>query len=1486
MNLSGNRRDFTKQLNTVVVPSLSPFQLSNATELPVPFGAETDPIFNAWNRSTGITINQSQIVPPITITVSQILDNSLLVRHAQLPTISISTTGLLESTFPGRELSGKNTGDQNITGLVPYTGATGDLNMGVWKIILNRIQINNFPTLPTDGTNKAYVDAAVISGGGGGGPFEPKLYGQGFVKNTFGVTSYDNSTYSLSTHLHIGVYEPDLGLPAGNNYLLVSNLLGVRTWVAPPPVFTFPAVGIVRSTGTGWDTSIIDNSTTWNALVSFPGFGTSGTTAAVGNDSRILNGATAFGWGNWASNFGAIAGKITEGNDSRLTDARTPLSHVHGNIANGGTIGVTASLPIITGTAGILQVGSFGTGATDFCVGNDTRLSDARTPLSHTIESHTATVILNQVLKGTGVNTFGWGTLSAGDVGAEPALGNPGANGYVLVSTTGGVRSWVSQAGGMVYPSGSGIPIVVTGTSWGTTIADNSATWNSLVSFPGFGVTGTTACVGDDARLSDSRTPLSHTHGNIANGGTIGVTASLPIITGASGILQVGAFGTGATDFCVGNDSRLSDSRTPLSHSHGNITNGGLIGVTASLPIITGVGGILQAGSFGTGATDFCVGNDARLSDARTPLSHTHGNITNAGIIGSTANLPLITTTAGLVTTGSFGTGATNFCVGNDSRLSDARTPLSHTLEGHTATVTNGQFLKGTGTNTFGWAAHGLTAADVGAVPYTGATSDVNLGVRNLINTGYVSTDNFNVSAHYTGFPERTSTSLSFVPGVSGATRTLTLTATNAPIWINGVRYLINNLTSQITPDATNLYWFWITAPGGVPQLNNSINAPGFDKCLVATVYWNTTIDNGILSDERHWMGRDQKYHEYLHETFGARWALGLAGTFTTTTISFTAGEIYDEDLEFPYVGTTTDCKVVYKNGSSNFEWDNGNTTGYKVNGTRLRYNNGTALNDAGNGDYMAMWFYATNNTTYPINAIMGQRVDSTIANARLNNTPDSLSLGNLPSAEMKLIYRVIYRQVNATTIAYQEAADYRTVSSAAGGAPTLTDHSSLSNLAFGTSGHSGFEADLGLPGTNGDMLVSTTAGVRSWITPGGNHNMLSATHTDSLIDTVVRGDIMYGNATPKWARLPFPGTPTGKILQATATDIAWSTNPITIGASASVSGTNTGDITLDTNHGLSLTGQILAMGTPSTITTITTNSVTTTTHAHAITAALGLIGDGSAANQMLITGTTPFTPAWTLATNLVSLNALSWVSTAFVKMTAAGTFGLDTTSYAAVGHSQAESTITFTDITTGNASISAHGYLPKLGGGTTNFLRADGTWAAAGGSGTVNSGSANTLAYYAGAGTAVSGLTAITASRAIKSDANGLPVHFDTSTEPSLTELTYVKGVTSAIQTQLGTKTDKTKTLTAKSANYSIQASDADTIIECTGTFTVTFPNSMTTGMRVDIINVSTGVITLAASTTLNSKGSNKKLASQWIGASVYHRGSNVWVAVGDLTA
>jgi hypothetical protein len=86
-----------------------------------------------------------------------------------------------------------------------------------------------------------------------------------------------------------------------------------------------------------------------------------------------------------------------------------------------------------------------------------------------------------------------------------------------------------------------------------------------------------------------------------------------------------------------------------------------------------------------------------------------------------------------------------------------------------------------------------------------------------------------------------------------------------------------------------------------------------------------------------------------------------------------------------------------------------------------------------------------------------------------------------------------------------------------------------------------------------------------------------------------------------------------------------------------------------------------------------------------------------------------------------------------------------------------------------------------------------------------------------------------------------------------------------------------------SKSATYEVAAGDAGKTIECSGTFTVTFPNGLDTGFQVTIVNIGAGVITLSAATTLTSAGT--QIATQYTGAVVYHAGSNVWRAMGRLT-
>ncbi len=55
----------------------------------------------------------------------------------------------------------------------------------------------------------------------------------------------------------------------------------------------------------------------------------------------------------------------------------------------------------------------------------------------------------------------------------------------------------------------------------------------------------------------------------------------------------------------------------------------------------------------------------------------------------------------------------------------------------------------------------------------------------------------------------------------------------------------------------------------------------------------------------------------------------------------------------------------------------------------------------------------------------------------------------------------------------------------------------------------------------------------------GANHAILDGSvHTDSIAVAVARGSMIYGNATPKWARLT-KGT-AGQVLGSDGTDIAW----------------------------------------------------------------------------------------------------------------------------------------------------------------------------------------------------------------------------------------------------------------------------------------------------------------------------------------------------------
>ena len=140
--------------------------------------------------------------------------------------------------------------------------------------------------------------------------------------------------------------------------------------------------------------------------------------------------------------------------------------------------------------------------------------------------------------------------------------------------------------------------------------------------------------------------------------------------TGTQAVGTLATTGTASASTFLRGDGAWTAIATYTLPNATTSTLGGVI-VGTGLGVTSGTVSV----TYGTTAGTACQGNDSRLSDARTPTSHVHGNITNAGAIGSTSGLPIITTTSGVLTVGSFGTTAGTFAQGNDSRLADSRAP-------------------------------------------------------------------------------------------------------------------------------------------------------------------------------------------------------------------------------------------------------------------------------------------------------------------------------------------------------------------------------------------------------------------------------------------------------------------------------------------------------------------------------------------------------------------------------------------------------------------------------------------------------------------------------------------------------------------------------------------------------------------------------------------------------------------------------------------
>ena len=404
--------------------------------------------------------------------------------------------------------------------------------------------------------------------------------------------------------------------------------------------------------------------------------------------------------------------------------------------------------------------------------------------------------------------------------------------------------------------------------------------------------------------------------------------------------------------------------------------------------------------------------------------------------------------------------------------------------------------------------------------------------------------------------------------------------------------------------------------------------------------------------------------------------------------------------------------------------------------------------------------FYNTTTSLWEKNTISGVLGYTPVTSARTISTTSPLSGGGDLSANRTLTIA----QATTSVSGYLSSTDWNTFNNKQGTITlTTTGSSGASTFVTGTlniptytlAGLGGFANPMT---TLGDLIYGGASGAATRI--AGNitatKQFLSQTGTGTISAipswSSIAGSDITGAALTSTndtnVTITLGGTPATSLLRAASITIGW-TGTLADARIASAATWNAKESALTFSSPLSRATN-----------TISIPAATTSVNGY-----------------LTSTDWTTFNGKQAGSTNLTSLSGLTYVSASFVKMTASGTFSLDTATYLT-----ANQTITLSGDVSGSgttaittaigtnkvtnamlaqvATASFHGRLtagignvetltgtqattlldvfsstlkgltPASGGGTTNFLRADGTWAvpAGGGSGTVTSVSALTL--------------------------------------------------------------------------------------------------------------------------------------------------------------
>jgi hypothetical protein len=345
--------------------------------------------------------------------------------------------------------------------------------------------------------------------------------------------------------------------------------------------------------------------------------------------------------------------------------------------------------------------------------------------------------------------------------------------------------------------------------------------------------------------------------------------------------------------------------------------------------------------------------------------------------------------------------------------------------------------------------------------------------ISNVTIAGYVSTSNWIAGLDPMGFPDSQIDRWEQTFTDSSRTFSNVLLAASADYYWRGNKYTYT--TSPSIQISTNVGTHYIYMDDNTGTLKDSMSVWNFSNMVqVATVYWANT--NGFLGYELHRTSCPWAVHRLDHNADGSKYSRGFGSVaFSTTAFSMGAGQWYDEDIEYN-VSATSLCRIVYHTNAAFMTWSTNSVLPFKVadgDATAILYDNLTTTQAVAKGDYVAYWLVAANSLQVPIVSIMGQRTDTTLANAIANTEFNTLNLSTYPSAEIKPLYRLIYHRANGTgNIVFDRYDDYRLPSlrtltaSIPAGIQQLVSYPNCTSLVYGASGTIATNKGL-LPGAN-----------------------------------------------------------------------------------------------------------------------------------------------------------------------------------------------------------------------------------------------------------------------------------------------------------------------------------------------------------------------------------------------------------------------------------